>query len=117
MAQIPSCLKSETAKFVLDWNPDNTLNDIHDILAVSLKKLAKSVKIHVIERSNSITVICMFPLHLLGRLIAIAQETIEVVKKKGLFQLSIGPCIIWDIKSRDQVYIKLYYNSIHVLLI
>ena len=106
MAQIPSCLKCETAKFVLDWNPENTtLNDIRDILAVSLKKLAKSVKIDVIKKSNSITVICIFPLHLLGRLIAIAQETIDVVKKRGLIQLSIGPCIIWDIKSRDQVYI------------
>ena len=118
MAQIPSCLKCETAKFVLDWNPDNTtLNDIRDILAVSLKKLAKSVKIDVIKRSNSITVICIFPLHLLGRLIAIAQETIELVKKRGLIRLIIGPCIIWDINSRDQVYIKLYYNSIHVFMI
>ena len=66
MAQIPSCLKSETAKFVLDWNSDNTtLNNIHDMLAVSLKKLAKSIEINVIKKSNSITVICIFPFYLL----------------------------------------------------
>ena len=113
-----SPLKCETAKFVLDWNPDNTtLNDVRNILAVAFQKLEKSVKIDVIKKDNSITVTCIFPLHLLVRLIGIAQETIELVKKRGLIRLIIGPCIIWDINSRDQVYIKLHYNSIHVLLI
>ena len=115
-----SPLKCETAKFVLDWNPDTTmatLNDVRDILAVSFQKLEKSVKIDVIKKDNSITVTCTFPLHLLVRLIDIAQETIELVKKRGLIRLIIGPCIIWDISSRDQVYIKLHYNSIHVFMI
>ena len=99
-------LKCETAKFVLDWNPDNTtLNDVRNILAVSFQKLEKSVKIDVIKKSNSITVTCIFPLHLLVRLVSIAQETIELVKKRGLIRLIIGPCIIWDINNRDQVYI------------
>ena len=115
----PSLLKCETAKFVLDWDPaDNyTLKDIEDILVVSLKKLAKKVKIVVIKEGNSITVVCTFPHTLLGPLIAIAQETIELVRKRGLIRLSIGPCIIWDIYSRDQVYMNLYYNSIHVFMI
>ena len=99
-------LKCETAKFVLDWNPENTtLNDVRNILAVSFQKLEKSVKIDVIKKSNSFTVTCIFPLHLLARLVSIAQETIEVVKKRGLIRLIIGPCIIWDINNRDQVYI------------
>ena len=39
-------LKCETAKFVLDWNPDNTtLNDVRNILAVSFQKLEMSVKL------------------------------------------------------------------------
>ena len=119
VTKIPCLLKCETAKFVLDWDPtdDYTLKDIEDILAVSLKKLAKRVKIVVIKEGNSITVICTFPHTLLGPLIAIAQETIELVKKRGLIRLSIGPCIIWDINSRDQVYINLYYNSINVFMI
>ena len=99
-------LKCETAKFVLDWNPDNTtLNDVRNILAVSFQKLEKSVKIDVIKKGNSITVTCSFPLHLLVRLIGIAQETVELVKKRRLIRLIIGPCIIWDINIRDQVYI------------
>ena len=100
-----SPLKCETARFVLDWNPDDTtLNDVRNILAVSFQKLEKSVKIDVIKKDNSITVTCTFPCHLLGRLIAIGQETIELVKKRGLIRLIIGPCIIWDINNRDQVY-------------
>ena len=119
VSKVPSPLKYETAKFVLDWDPaDNyTINDIRNILAVSLKKLSKRVKIVVIKKDNSITVTCTFPFHLLGPLIAVAQETIELVKKRGLIRFSIGPCIIWDINSRDQVYINLYYNSIHVFMI
>ena len=110
VAKIPSPLKYETAKFVLDWDPANnyTINDIRNILAVSFKKLSKRVKIVVIKKDNSIAVICTFPLHLLGPLIVIAQETIELVKKRGLIRLSVGPFIIWDIKSRDQVYINSY---------
>ena len=106
ITQNVSPLKCETAKFVLDWNPDDTtLNDVRNILAVSFQQLEKSVRIDVIKKDNSITVTCNFPRHLFGRLVAIAQETIELVKKRGLIRLIIGPCIIWDINSRDQVYI------------
>ena len=119
VSKVPSPLKCETAKFILDWDPtdDYVLKDIKDILAVSFKRLAKRVKIVVIKEGNSITVVCTFPLSLLGPLIAIAQETIELVRKRGLIRLSIGPCVIWDINSRDQVYINLYYNSIHAFMI
>ena len=105
VSKTPSALKYETAKFVLDWDPANdyTINDIRNILAVSFKKLSKRVKIVVIKKDNSIAVICTFPPHLLGPLIANAQETIELVKKRGLIRLSVGSIIIWDIKSRDQV--------------
>ena len=95
-----SLLKFETAVFVLDWDPKGcTLKDIKDILSVSLER---EVEIHYIQRGESIIITCFFPLSQLGPLIAKAQETLEPMKKKGLLQLIVGNCIIYDYK-RDKV--------------
>ena len=96
-----SLLRCETAIFVLDRDPkDYTLEDIKDILSKSLKR---DVDIRYIQRGKSVIIItCFFPLSQLGPLITISQETLESVKKKGLFQLIVGNCIIYDYK-RDKV--------------
>ena len=81
----PSPLKCETIVFILNWDPkDCTLKDIEDILSISLEK---NVDIPYIQRGNSIIVICYFPLSLTSLLIARAQETLEMMKEKGLLQL------------------------------
>ena len=95
-----SLLKCETAVFVLDWDPKVcTLEDIKDILSVSLER---DVEIHYIQRGESIIITCFFPLSQLGPLIAKSQETLEPMKKKGLVQLIVGNSIIYDYK-RDKV--------------
>ena len=98
-------LKCETAIFVLDWDPTNcTLQDIRDIIAESVKE---NVQIRVIRKGNSIIVTCFFPLSLTSSIIARAQETLESVKEKGLIQLTVGYCTIYDKRQRDKVVIVL----------
>ena len=100
VTKTPSPLKIEKAVFNLDWDPkDCTIKDIEDIIS---KSLDTSVKIHYIQQSNSIIVTCFFPLNLTTLLIARAQETLEIMKEKGLLQLTVGHCTIYD-HRRDKV--------------
>ena len=95
-----SLLKCETAVFVLDWDPTNyTLQDIRDIIAESVEE---NIQIRVIREGNSIIVTCFFPLSLTTLLIARAQETLEMMKEKGLLQLTVAHCTIYD-HRRDKV--------------
>ena len=96
----PSLLICETAVFVLNWDPNNcTLETIEDILSESVEG---NVQIRVIREGKSISVTCFFPLSLTTLLIARAQETLESLKRRGLLQLTIGHCTIYD-HRRDKV--------------
>ena len=98
-------LKCETADFLLDWDPTNyTLQDVRDIIAESVEE---NVQIHVVRKGNSIIVTCFFPLSLTSSIIARAQETLESVKRRGLIQLTVGYCTIYDKRQRDKVVIVL----------
>ena len=95
-----SLLKCETAVFVLNWDPKGcTLEDINVLLA---ELVEGNVQIRVIREGKSIIVTCFFPLRLTTSIIARAQETLESVKKKGLLQLTVRHCVIYD-HRRDEV--------------
>ena len=99
-----SPLKCETAKFVLEWDPDQTsLADIKNLLSVAFERLKKRVKVIVVNEGNSIIVTCSFQYNLLGPLIDKAQETLKFVKQSGLIRLTIGYCVIYDKYKRDEV--------------
>ena len=102
ITKTPSLLRCETIEFVLDWDPKScTLKDIKDILSESLKM---NVQIRYIGEGNSIIVICFFPLSpAILIIIAKAQESLEVLKKKGLLKLTVGYCTIYDKCKRDEV--------------
>ena len=96
----PALLQCETAVFVLNWDPkDCTIEDIEDILSESFER---DVEIRYLAKGNSIIVTCFFPLRLTTLLITRAQETLESVKRRGLLQLIIGHCTIYD-HRRDKV--------------
>ena len=100
VTKIPSLLRCETAVFVLDWDPKGcTLEDIKDLLAESVEGI---VEIRDIRESKSIVITCFFPVTLTTLLIAKAQDTLQSMKKKGLLQLVVGHCIIYD-HRRDKV--------------
>ena len=104
MSSSSTFLKCETATFVLDWNPDDcVVNDIKDVLSECFERLSETVQIEVIKKTNSIAVTCVFPLSLATSLIAKAQETIELVKKRKLLKLTISHCIIFDKHIRNEV--------------
>ena len=95
-----SLLKCETADFVLNWDPKGyTLEDINVLLA---ELVDDNVQIRVIKEGKSIIVTCFFPLSLTMSIIARAQEALEELKKKGLLQLTVGYCTIYD-HRRDKV--------------
>ena len=97
----PSFLQCETMIVVLNWNPMNvTLEEIEDLLSESFER---NVKIQRVTDGNSITVTCFFPLNLTSVLIEKAQETLEVLKEKGLIRLVVGYCTVYDKHRRDEV--------------
>ena len=107
----PSLLKCETVVFVLDWDPkDCTMEEINDIISESVEE---NVQIRVIREGKSIIVTCFFPLSLTMSIIARAQETLESVKRRGLLQLTIGHCTIYD-HRRDKVVIVVLDNSYYM---
>ena len=96
-------LRCETATFVLKWKGDDyTLADVNEILQESLEGKVQIRHLRQSDDDDSITITCFFPHVLTFVLIAKAQENIELVKKKGLIQLVVGHCIIYD-HRRDKV--------------
>ena len=101
MTNSPFLLRCETAVFVLDGDPTGyTLKDIRDILVESFEG---NLQIRNIRKGNSIIVSCFFPLNLMTSVIDKAQETLEFIKRKGLLELNISHCTIYDKCQRDKV--------------
>ena len=101
VTRTPSLLQCETAVFVLKWDPvDCTLEDIEEILSESL---GRNVEIRKVAKGNSIIVTCFFPVTLATLLIARAQETLELMKKKGLIKLTIGYCTVYDNRRDEEI--------------
>ena len=97
----PALLRCETSVYVLNWDPKGyTMADIKEVLAESVEE---NVEIRCIREGQSIVVTCFFPLYLVTVLIAKAQETLELMKKKGLVKLTVGYCTIYDKHQRDEV--------------
>ena len=95
----PSLLQCETATFVLDWDPGEglyTLDDINNLMSKALEELHRHVHTEVIIKSKSITITCSFPVSLTSPLIAIALKNIKFLKEKGLLELTIGYCTLYN---------------------
>ena len=100
-----SPLKDETATFVLNWDPDESmLSDITNIMPAVFERLDKWVTVKVIKEGNSIIVACTFPLNLYGLLVVKARKAVHSIK--GLIRMTIGHCTIWDIHTRDKVFVR-----------
>ena len=96
-------LKVETIKVTVDWDKDeddqHTLNDVKLLLSDAFGRLHIYVKLNVVHQSNSIVIICSFPIHLTSLLIAEATSNLKLLKKQGLLKLTIGYCTIWNHKD------------------
>ena len=85
-------LQCELAIFHLDWKPkEYMLQHIKDILS----KVSELLDIKCIKRSTSISVICSFPLSLVGFVLKMIMEKFHILIHHGLKKLTIGNVIIW----------------------
>ena len=85
-------LQCELAIFELDWKPEeHMLQHIEDILS----KVCELLGIKRIKLSNSISVICSFPLSLVGFVLKMIMEKFHILIHHGLKKLTIGNVIIW----------------------
>ena len=101
VTKTPTLLRCETAVYVLNWDPKGyTVADVREVLAESVEE---NVEIRYIREGQSIVVTCFFPFYLATVLSAKAQETLELMKEKGLVKLTVGYCTIYDKDQRDEV--------------
>ena len=96
-------LQCELAIFELDWEPkEYMLQHIRDILS----KVSELLGIKRIELSTSISVICSFPLSLVGFVVKMVVENFHMLIHHGLKKLTIGNVIIWRRQDvREKVHI------------
>ncbi|XP_019859161.1 PREDICTED: uncharacterized protein LOC109587362 [Amphimedon queenslandica] len=102
----PPVLQLEEIKFVVDKNlRDCTVKDVDKFIQeAATKTLSTHVKLSVIRRGNSFSIVCSFPVVLSERLISIALKNLKVLKDNGLLKLTIGYCTVYDYKDESLCY-------------
>lgn len=101
----PPPLQREMATFAFDWSPEGiekyTLKDVLKILSLLSEHLYKHVKVIAIAEDNSIvTVTCTISHSVVHMLISKAKH---FVKERRLTKVTIGHCIIFDKKEKNEV--------------
>ena len=103
-------LQCELAIFELEWDPEeHMLQHIRDILS----KVSELLGIKRIELSTSISVICSFPLSLVGSVVKMVVDNFHILIHHGLKKLTIGNVTIWrrqDIREKVHVYVFEIHN-------
>ena len=101
-----SLLTCDTIKFIVDWEVNRcTLSNIKAFLQRAFRNLMKRVEVVGTREGNSITITCYAPHHLMDVLVTEAQENIEILKKMGLIELTIG---YYTVYSKHEV--SVLYN-------
>lgn len=95
-----SHLICETIRFTLDWEIDeHKFNDIRNLLTKAFRKMAARVEVVLIKSNNSVTIICYAPHYLMGSLLLIAKDNLNILKREGLITLVIGYYTVYDQRS------------------
>uniref|UniRef100_A0A1X7UG56 Death domain-containing protein n=1 Tax=Amphimedon queenslandica TaxID=400682 RepID=A0A1X7UG56_AMPQE len=98
-----SLLSCEKVTIVVDQDAaDSTLKDVRRLSGEIFRDLVPQIKLCVIRDDQSFTVICSFPLSLTEQLIAIALESIEILKENKVKRLTIGYCIVYEIEEMKE---------------
>ena len=102
-----SLLKYETIEFVLEWEPDEcSLDQIRNLLVTVFNDIAQRVQVRMIKTSNSITITCYAPRHIMDVLMMEAEKNLYLLIGSGLMKLTIGYHTVWDITTKDKVRYK-----------
>lgn len=93
-----SPLSCEKVTIVVDQEAaDLTLKDVRRLSGEIFRDLVPQIKLCVIRDDQSFTVTCSFPLRLTEQLIAIALESIEILKENKVKRLTIGYCTVYEV--------------------
>ena len=99
-------LSSETITFKLEWEPnEKTLADIQSLLRKTFQSLATNIHI-VVVGGGSLTVVCYAPQYLMGALVRLAQENMEVLVDSSVTYLSVGYAVLLDNSTHEKVQTK-----------
>ena len=95
-----SSLKCETITVTVDKDIEQIcFEDIGILMKSAFETLSSSIHVHVIRRDNSFTIICSFSLTLSASLISKALKNLKVLKEKGIINITIGYCTVYDYKE------------------
>ena len=95
----------ETIEFVLDWDADKyTLKDIKLLLLKAFKGFVKFVQVTAVSKGHSILVTCYVPQYMMGSLLLMAEENLNLLKHEGLIRLTFGYYTIFDKRKKDKVF-------------
>ena len=96
-----SSLTCEKIEFLLDWEPsDHLLEDICLLLERAFDDLANEVVVQIIQKTNSILIICYAPLYLMNAMFLEAQANLpSLLKEVDLILLTIGHYTLYDINK------------------
>ena len=84
-------LTCETIRFIVDWEVDRcTLSNIKALLQRAFRDCVNRVEVVEANKGHSILITCYAPYDLMDVLYKEAQENIEILKKMGLIELTIG---------------------------
>ena len=86
---VPSSSEIEVT-FKLEWNAkEKSLKDVRDVLRKAFVYLTDRVKIIVIK-DGSIVVVCWAPQYLMMKLVLLAKNKLNQMKKMGMVELTVG---------------------------
>ena len=99
----------EEIKFVLEWDGDETtLSDIQSLLRKAFCSEARHVMVKVVNKWNSIIVICYAPLHVHEELTRLVKDNEEDLRKEKVLSVTIGGFIVLEIKTGYKVRLSIY---------
>ena len=97
-------LTSDKAKFVLEWEPgEETIADIRSMLSYAFYDFANNISIVVVDKDNSIAVVCSIPTHLHGVFIKMVNQNQLELEKARVLSITLGMCVLFKMKEEDKV--------------
>ena len=110
-----SSLTCEKIEFLLDWEPsDRLFEDICLLLERAFDDLANEIIIQIIQKTNSILIICYAPLYLMNAMFLEAQANLpSLLKEVDLIHLTIGHYTVYD---RNKEKVSMNFKSLIKLL-
>ena len=97
-------LTSDKAKFVLEWEPgEETIADIRSMLSYAFYDFANNISIVVVDKDNSIAVVCSIPTHLHGVFIEMVNQNRLELEKAKVLSITLGMCVLFKRKEEDKV--------------